>query len=50
MNPYFFKSALGEDKRQLSRPVRFIPGEKAPDTHLIGDCVDHRAGLNDVEK
>jgi hypothetical protein len=33
-----------------SRPGRFTPGERAPGTHWIGDCVDLRAGLDDLEK
>jgi hypothetical protein len=28
----------------------FIPGEIAPDTHLIGDWVDLRASLDTVKK
>jgi hypothetical protein len=31
-------------------PGRFLPGERAPDTHWIGDLVGPRAGLDDVEK
>jgi hypothetical protein len=28
----------------------FIPGERAPVTHSIGDCVGPRAGVDDVER
>jgi hypothetical protein len=31
-------------------PRLFTPGERAPGTHWIGDWVDPRAGLDDVEK
>jgi hypothetical protein len=45
----FFTSVLvGE--WSASRPDRFTPGERAPDTHWIGGWVDPRAGLDDVEK
>jgi hypothetical protein len=33
-----------------SCPGRFTPGERAPDTHLIGGWVDLRAGLDNLEK
>jgi hypothetical protein len=33
-----------------SRPGRFTPGKRAPDTHWIGGWVDLRAGLHDLEK
>jgi hypothetical protein len=29
---------------------RFTPAERAPGIHWIGGWVNHRAGLNDVEK
>jgi hypothetical protein len=32
----------------VSRPGRFMPGERTPGTHLIG-WVGPRAGLNDTE-
>jgi hypothetical protein len=32
-----------------SRPGRFTPGERVPDTHYIGGWMDPRAGLDDVE-
>jgi hypothetical protein len=32
-----------------SRPGRFTPREMAPGTHCIGDLVDPRAGLDDME-
>jgi hypothetical protein len=43
-------SALVGAEWSASRPSRFTPGERAPGTHCIGCCVDHRAGLDDVEK
>jgi hypothetical protein len=33
-----------------SRPSRFNPGEKSPDTHWIGGCVGPKAGLDYMEK
>jgi hypothetical protein len=33
-----------------SRPCRFTPRERAPDTHWIGGWVGPRAGLDDVGK
>jgi hypothetical protein len=33
-----------------SRPGRFTPGERAPDTHWIGSWVGPRAGQDAVEK
>jgi hypothetical protein len=33
-----------------SRPCRFKPGEIDPDSHWIEGWVDHRTGLDDVEK
>jgi hypothetical protein len=33
-----------------SRPGRFTPGEKVPGTHWIGNWVDPRAGLDDLEE
>jgi hypothetical protein len=43
-------SALVGGEWSTSRPGRFTPGERAPGTHLIGDWVDLRAGLDDLEK
>jgi hypothetical protein len=40
----FFTSALAGGEWSASRPCRFIPG-----THWVGDWVDPRAGLDDVE-
>jgi hypothetical protein len=45
----FLTSALAGGEWSASRPSRFIPGERAPDTHWIGGWVDPRAGLDDVE-
>jgi hypothetical protein len=46
----FLTSALVGAEWSASRHGRFAPGERAPDTHWIGGCVDPRAGLNDMEK
>jgi hypothetical protein len=46
----FLTSALAGGEWSTSRPGRFITGERSPATHLIGDCVDHRAGQDDLEK
>jgi hypothetical protein len=46
----FLTSALSGGEWSTSRPGRFTSGEKAPGTHWIGEWVDPRAGLVDVEK
>jgi hypothetical protein len=46
----FLTSALGGGEWSASRPGRSNPGERAPVTHWVGGWVDHRAGLDDVEK
>jgi hypothetical protein len=46
----FLTSALVVGKWSASCPSRFSPGERAPDTHWIGDWADPRAVLDDVEK
>jgi hypothetical protein len=46
----FLTSAVAGDEWSASRPGRFTPGERAPDTHWIGGWVDPRVGLDDVEK
>jgi hypothetical protein len=46
----FLTSALVGGEWYASRPGRFIPWERAPGTHWIGDWVGPRAGLDDVEK
>jgi hypothetical protein len=33
-----------------SRPGHFTPGERAPGTYWIGGWVDHRTGLDAIEK
>jgi hypothetical protein len=33
-----------------SRPYRITPGERAPGTHWLGDWVDPRASVNDMEE
>jgi hypothetical protein len=48
--PQFFMSALDGDEWSASRPFRFTPWERAPDTHWIGGLVDRTAGLAAVEK
>jgi hypothetical protein len=46
----FLASALAGGEWSASRPGRYTPGEIAPGTHWIGDWVDSRAGLDDLEK
>jgi hypothetical protein len=46
----FLTSALAGGECSPSRPGRFTPGETAPGTHWIGDWVDPRPGLDDMEK
>jgi hypothetical protein len=46
----FLTSALAGGEWSASRPGRFNPGKRAPGTHWIGDWVDPRASLDDVEK
>jgi hypothetical protein len=46
----FLTSAVAGSELSTSRPSRFNPGERASGTHWIGGWVDHRAGLDDVEK
>jgi hypothetical protein len=43
-------SALVGGEWSASRPRRFIPRERTPDTHWIGGWVDPKAGLDIVEK
>jgi hypothetical protein len=46
----FLTSVLVGGEWSASGLGRFIPGERAPDTHWIGGLVGHRSGLDDVEK
>jgi hypothetical protein len=46
----FLTSVLAGGEWSASRPCRFNPGEKTPDTHWIGGWVDLRGGLDDTEK
>jgi hypothetical protein len=46
----FLTSALVGGEWSASRPGRFTPGERAPGTYWIGDWVDPKAGLDDMEK
>jgi hypothetical protein len=46
----FFTTALVGGEWSVSRFGRFTHGENVPGTHCIGDWVDPRAGLEDVEK
>jgi hypothetical protein len=48
--PSFLTSALDGGNWSASRPYRFTPGERAPDTHWIGGWMDPRTGLNAVKK
>jgi hypothetical protein len=45
----FLTSALVGSEWSASRLGRFTRGERAPGTHWIGDWVDPRAGVDDVE-
>jgi hypothetical protein len=49
IDPLFLTSALVGREWSTSRPGRFTPGERHPGTHWIGDWVDLRAGLDDLE-
>jgi hypothetical protein len=46
----FLTSALVGGERSVSRPCRFTPGERTPETYRIGVWVSPRAGLDDLEK
>jgi hypothetical protein len=46
----FLTSALDGGEWSASCPGRFIPWERVTGTHWIGGWVNHRAGLDDVEK
>jgi hypothetical protein len=45
-----FTSALVGGEWSASRPGRFTPGERAPNTQWIGGWLGPRAGLDDVDK
>jgi hypothetical protein len=46
----FLTSTLVGGEWTASRPGRFTPEERAHDIHSVGGCVDHRNGLDDVER
>jgi hypothetical protein len=46
----FLTSTLVGGEWSASRPGHFTPGENASGTHWIGGWVDHRAGLDNLEK
>jgi hypothetical protein len=46
----FLTSAADGSKRSASRPGRFAPEERNPDTHCIGCWVVPRAGRDAVKK
>jgi hypothetical protein len=46
----FLTSALVGGEWSASRPSRFTPRERTPNTHWIGGWVGPRAGLDNVEK
>jgi hypothetical protein len=48
--PRIFIWALDEGEWSASRPARFTPRERAPDTHWIAGWVSTRAGLDTVVK
>jgi hypothetical protein len=47
--PPFLISALDRGEWSASRPDRFIPEERTPDTHWINGWLGPRAGLDSVE-
>jgi hypothetical protein len=46
----FLTSALLGGEWSASRPGRFAPGERSPDTNWIGGLVCPRTGLDEFEK
>jgi hypothetical protein len=46
----FSTSALAGGEWSASCPGHFTRGKRAPSIHWIGGWVDHRTGLDDVEK
>jgi hypothetical protein len=44
----FLTSVLVAGELSASRPGRFTPEERAPGTHWIGGCVNHKSGLGDL--
>jgi hypothetical protein len=50
MKIHIFFTSAQEVSGQLHAPAVLIPGKKQPGTYSIGDFVDPRAGLNDLEK
>jgi hypothetical protein len=46
----FFSSSLDGGEWSASRPGRFTSGERTPGIHWIGEWVDSRTGLDDVEE
>jgi hypothetical protein len=50
MDPAFLTSALLGDEWSASRPGRFNPKDRAPDTQWTGGWVGLRAGLDGMEK
>jgi hypothetical protein len=46
----FLTSALAGVEWSASRPGHFIPEERTLGAHWIGDLVDPKTGLDDVEK
>jgi hypothetical protein len=47
---FFSTTAQDGGEWSASRLGHFNPGESAPDTHRVGDWVDPRASLDDVDK
>jgi hypothetical protein len=43
-------SALAGGEWSPSRPGHFTPWDRAPGMHWIGGWVDHKAGLDNLEK
>jgi hypothetical protein len=46
----FLTSAVVGEEWSVSRPGRFIPGERAPGTHWLGGWVSPIGGLDAAEK
>jgi len=46
----FLVSVVGGCEWSVSRPGRFIPGERVPSTHWLGGWDGSRAGLDAVTK
>jgi hypothetical protein len=50
MDPHFLNVPRAGSEWSASRLARYSPGDEVPGTHSIGDWVDPRTGLDDVEE